>query len=255
MKLSSYVFAVGCSLIFAAPGYAGEASIDVSALSDSSWFQSETQKLYDALAVGDKAPWTEVLARDFIYTSEDGEVQNREQFLATVAPLPAGATGGIKIQELTVRSMDGGAVAHYLMNEWEKFHGQDLHTKYFATDTYRRDGTSWKLVASQVTVVPRDMEPVQVPTSTWNSLIGEYRVSPDAKSSYLVFVRDGKLYGGKSKESATYLIPLSPLVYFQSGSIHTMVFVADASGHVYEVREIHKYNEIVMARLSHASNM
>lgn len=88
--------------------------------------------------------------------------------------------GGIKIEELTVRNLDGSVIAHYLMKERDNVQGQNVHTNG--------------------------------------------------------------------------LIPLSPFVYFQSDSIHTMVFVADAIGDVYEVRETHKYNELVMTRLSHGSN-
>ena len=218
-----------------------------------SWFQEETQKLYDALAVGDKAPWDEVLAADFIFTSEDGAVQDRQQFMADIAPLPQGSTGGIKVEDLTVRSVGDGAVAHYLMDEWEDVQGQHLHTKYFSTDVYRRVHNSWMLVASQATVVPRDLDAVAVDHSEWSRLVGDYQVSAKAKSRYHVFVDKGILYGGRDKKSATRLIPLSPLVYFQSGSIHTMVFVPGPQGKIIEVREIHKYNELVMTRASGAT--
>lgn len=214
------------------------------------WFQQETQKLCDALATGNKTPWDRALATDFIYTSEDGAVETRQEFMADIAPLPKGSTGGIKIEDMTVRDLGGGAVAHYLMNEWENVQGQKLHTKYYATDTYRRAGDSWQLVASQVTVVPRDLDPVSVDSAAWARLIGEYEVSPRARSRYHVFIGQGALYGGRDRRSATRLIPLSPLVYFQSGSIHTMVFVPGADGKIVELREIHKYNELVMTRVS-----
>lgn len=228
----------------------GNGSIDGPA--QTPWFKAETQKLYDALAIGDKAPWEQVLAADFVYTSEDGKVQDRQQFMADVVPLPQGSTGGIKVEEFTVRSVGDGAVAHYLMDEWEDVQGQQLRTKYISTDVYRHVGSAWMLVASQATVVPRDLEAVRVDTSECARLIGDYEVSTKAKSRYRVFVDQGVLYGGRDKSSATRLIPLSPLVYFQSGSIHTMVFVPGPQGKIKEVREIHKYNELVMTRVRSA---
>jgi hypothetical protein len=67
---------------------------------------------------------------------------------------------------------------------------------------------------------------------------------------YEVRLRDGALYGGRDQQSATLLIPLAPLVFFQKGSIHTMIFVRDVSGEIREVRELHKYNEVVMKRVT-----
>jgi hypothetical protein len=62
-------------------------------------------------------------------------------------------------------------------------------------------------------------------------------------------MRDGALYGGNNPKTATRLIPLAPLVYYQQGSIHLMIFVRDTSGAVNEVRELHKYNEVRMQRI------
>ena len=101
----------------------------------------------------------------------------------------------------------------------------------------------------QVTVVPRDLEPIEVRPGGWAALVGEYWYSGKATSRYRVFLRDGTLYEGRDANSATQLNRLAPLVFFQKGSIHIMVFVADESGAVDEVRELHKYNEVRMQRV------
>lgn len=216
---------------------------------DVGWFQKTTQSLLDAVTAGDKAPWAAVLADDYTVTNEDGEVQDRAQLLATLAPLPKGFAGEIRVRDLTVKDLGSAAVAHYLLDETETIFGQNLHTKYLETDVYRRAGASWKMVASQVTVVPRDLEPVEVDKRGWPSLAGEYALSPQTPRRYRVFLRDGSLYGGSDEKSAALLIPLSPLVFHQKGTIHLMVFVRNAKGEVTEVRELHKYNEVIMHRL------
>lgn len=216
---------------------------------DLAWFQARTQALADALAPGDKAPWEAVLAPDFSVVTEDGEVLDRKQFLDGLRPLPAGFSGQIRVVDLTVKDLGGAAVARYVLDETETIFGQVLHTKYLETDTYRR-ASPWQMVASQVTVVPRDMDPVDVDRRGWAALAGEYRLSEKTARRYRVFLRDGSLYGGADEKSATLLIPLSPLVFHQKGSIHLMVFVQDAKGGIREVREIHKYNEVAMERVS-----
>jgi hypothetical protein len=218
-------------------------------LDPTSWFQSTTQALFDAVAAGEKPVWDRVLDADCMITTEDGEVFDKARFMEELRPLPPGFSGEIKVRGLTVRSLGGTAVVHYWLDETEDIFGQQLRTTYVETDTYRRAGDSWKAVAMQVTVVPRDLEPIELSSAGWPALVGDYRYSERATSRYQVFVRDGALYGGRDPKSATQLIPLAPLVFFQKGSIHIMVFVQDTTGAVSEVRELHKYNEVRLQRV------
>jgi hypothetical protein len=202
----------------------------------------------DALATGEAAVWDRVLDPDCIITTEDGEFLGRQKFLQDLKPLPAGFSGRIAVRDLTVRKLGTAAVVHYWLDESERIFDQELKTTYVETDVYRRAGESWRMVAMQVTVVPRDLDPIPQRSSDWQELVGSYRYSPAATSRYQVFVREGLLYGGNDEKSATRLIPLAPLVFFQQGSIHIMIFVRDAAGGISEVRELHKYNEVRMKR-------
>lgn len=214
------------------------------------WFQATTQKLFDAVAAGERKVWDEALDDSCTITTEDGEVFDKQHFLEQLKPLPPGFRGRIQVQRLTVRMLGEAAVVHYWLDETEDIFGQQLHTVYVDTDTYRRSGDTWRAVAMQVTVVPRDLEPIQSDERLWPSLVGEYAYSERASSRYRVFLRQGVLYGGRDASSATRLIPLAPLVFFQQGSIHIMVFVRDRGGAITEVRELHKYNEVRMQRLT-----
>jgi len=213
-------------------------------------FQASTQKLFDAVAAGDRMVWDEALDEDCAITTEDGEVFGKRAFLEQLKPLPPGFQGHIEVQRLTVRTLGAAAVVHYWLDETEEIYDQHLHTMYVSTDTYRRAGNGWRAVAMQTTVVPRDLEPIDTDQRLWPSLLGEYGYSERAPSRYHVFVRQGVLYGGRDTQSATRLIPLAPLVFFQQGSIHILVFVRDSQGAVSEVRELHKYNEVRMLRLA-----
>jgi hypothetical protein len=219
---------------------------------DAAWFQQHTQALYDAVTSGDPKPWDQDLASDCIYTSEDGLVQDKAALLKTITPLPKGFSGGIKVQEFQLRQAAGAVVTHYISDEWEEVFGQHLHTKYVSTDTWAERDGKWQVVATHTTVVPRDEDAVPVDPKSFGAVLGTYSFDPTGQRVYKVFLKGGKLFGGKDEQSATELIPLSPLVYFQAGSIHTMIFVADAKGAVDEVREIHKYNELAYKRIAAA---
>lgn len=217
---------------------------------EQAWFQRTLQSLYDAVAAGDKGPWQTYLAEDCIYTGEDGDIQTKAQLLDGLSPLPPGFSGKITIRDLKLQPVgEAVVVARYLSDETEDVFGQHLHTRYLSTDTWRRAGGGWRMVASQVTVVPRDLDEVKVDPSGFTALAGDYRLSPDSPRRYHVYLRGGALYGGSDEKSATRLIPLSPLVFFQAGSIHTMIFVPDGKGAIAEVREVHKYNELTYSRV------
>jgi hypothetical protein len=212
------------------------------------WFQTRTQALFDAIAIGNKTIWDQTMDGQCVITTEDGEVMDKAKFLSDLRPLPKGFNGHGKIRDLSVRDLGESAVVHYWIDEWEDIFGQELKTTYVETDTYQRAGGDWKMVAMQLTVVPRDLEPIAVDRSAWSTLEGEYHFPGDDQIRYRVFGRNGTLFGGRDDKSATALIPLAPLVFFQAGSIHLMIFVKDEAGAVTEVREIHKYNEVRMHR-------
>lgn len=144
---------------------------------DLAWFQTVTQKMRDGIASGDTALWNRYLARDFLMTTEDGVVINKQQFLADLKPLSPGFSGVEKIRGLTVRQWENTAVVHFWMDERENAYDQVLQTTYVETDTFRRQAGSWKMVVAQVTVVPRNLRAVKVDSRIWPEFVGEYGLS------------------------------------------------------------------------------
>ena len=217
-------------------------------VTNTSWFLQRTQALYDAVARGDKTVWRRTLADDCIVTDEDGHVYDKAGFLATLRALPKGFSGVIRVRHLTARTFGAAASVHYWLDEHEDVLGQMLHTVYVETDTYRRQGGEWRMIAAQVTVVPADLEPVAVDERGWPQLAGSYRLGGLSGPVSHAYLRHGSLYWGSDEKSAKLLIPLSPLVFFVQGSIHTIVFVRDPAGRITEALELHKYNEVAMRR-------
>lgn len=220
---------------------------------ETSWFLDRTQALYDGVTAGNPTIWRRTLADDCIVTDEDGHVFDKAAFLATVRPLPKGSSGDIKIKHLTVRTFGAAASVHYWMDEHEDAFGDELHTVYVETDTYRRQSGTWKMIAAQTTVVPANLKPVAVDSRGWPELAGSYRLGQVASGPIShAYLRDGSLYWGGDEKSARLLIPLSPLVFYVRGSIHTIVFVRNGSGRITEALELHKYNEVAMQRIGSA---
>lgn len=212
------------------------------------WFQKSEQSLMDAVASGDKAVWDRILDPSCILTSEEGQVMTREQFLAGLRPLPTGLTGGIAVKELAVQEFPSFAVVRFVADEWERVFGQRLTTKYRVTDTFRRDGDEWKMVASHVAVITQDPPAQSVSRAAWPALVGTYQLMPDGWT-FTVELREGTLYGGRDPKKLRPFIPLTPDAFVLSGSLGEWMFVVE-NGAATRIVSFRKFEPLIWTRVN-----
>src|SRR5690606_29817029 len=121
-----------------------------------------TQALLDAVGTGDRATWDRWLADDCLFVTEDGRIFGKEELLAELRPLPEGYEGRLQLANPLLRVRGDAAVLSYDALETLTIHGQRIETRYHTTDTWARGEDGWRLIASQVSVLPRDPDPVPV---------------------------------------------------------------------------------------------
>lgn len=216
-----------------------------------SWFNATEQALMDSVAQGRKEVWDRAMDPSCVITSEEGEVTGKRQFLEELRPLPPGLTGGITVRELTVQEFTDFAVVRYVADEWESVFGQRLTTKYRTTDTFRRDGKDWRMVASHVSVVTQDPPPQPVSSAAWPGLAGQYQLLPNGWT-FTVELRDGKLYGGRDPKKLKAFVPLTSDAFVLSGSLGEWIFVTDMKGRVTHVLEFRKFEPLIWTRVESA---
>jgi hypothetical protein len=214
-----------------------------------SWFQQTEQALMDAIAAGNPDPWQRAMDERCVLTTEEGEVRSREEFLKELRPLPPGLTGGITVKDLTVDEYPALAVVRFLADEWETVFGQRLTTAYRVTDTYRRSDSSWKMVASHVSVVTRDPAGQRVATDGWPGLVGTYQLLPDGWKFHVV-LREGQLYGGRDLTGLKRLIPMTPTAFVREGSLGEWLFVVGPEGKGTAIVNLRKFEPLVWTRVA-----
>lgn len=212
------------------------------------WFQATTQALVDAVARGDRGAWDAVMDPSCVVTTEEGQVLDKKQFLAELRPLPPGLQGGIAVRDLTVQELGDVAIVRYLLDEWETIFGQRLATRYRATDSFRRAGAGWKLVASHSSVVTRDPPAQRVTTSSWPSFAGTYRLLPGGWT-LTVELRDGKLLAGPDPARLRPLVPVAQNAFVRSGVLGDWIFGTDDHGNVDRIVELRKFGVLVWTRV------
>ena len=211
------------------------------------WFQTTEQALMDALAPGDKAPWERIMDPSCLVTTEEGQVLTREEFLQDLRPLPDGLSGTIAVKDVSVREFPSFAVVRYRAEEAESVFGQKLDVHYRVTNTYRRDASAWKMVASHLSVVTRDPPAQQVPVAGWPGLVGAYRLLPNGWT-FRVESRDGKLVGGRDPKKLQPLIPMAPQAFVLSGSLGEWHFVVE-NGRATRIVNLRKFTPLVWTRV------
>lgn len=212
------------------------------------WFQRTEQSLMDGVTAGDRHAWQEVLDSNCVITDEEGRVLSKRELLNGIQPLPAGLSGSITVRDLTVQRVADVAIVRFLADEHETVFGQELATKYRTTDTFRRVGDEWTMLASHTSDVTQDPPAQSVAASGFRALAGTYQLLPDGWTFHVV-ARDGKLYGGRDPSKLRELIPLTSEAFVLHGSLGEWLFARDGNGRSVRIINIRKFEPLVWTRV------
>ena len=117
--------AIGLGLAVATLSGLMPASEDVAAI-----LARQTQELLDATSAGTSAVWDRYLDPKAVYTDEDGKVAIKPQLVAMIKPLGKGVSGVLKVTDFRATVLEDVAVATYVADEHEVYHGHQLHCQY-----------------------------------------------------------------------------------------------------------------------------
>jgi Domain of unknown function (DUF4440) len=206
------------------------------------------QELFDAVAVGNKAPWEKYLADDMIYTDENWQIQTKKELVDGLKPLPQGYSGTIRMANVQSRINGDAAVLSYRLLEEETVFGQKLTPTYLETDTYFKRNGRWQLIAAHVIVMPSERKTISLRPEQSDSIIGEYELTPGV--NYTITREEGKLIGQRTGRAKEELVPADVNTFFRKGSIRgEKVFVRDADGHVTQMLDRRENNDLVWKRI------
>ena len=193
--------------------------------------RAKDQALLDAIAPGDRKVWAEALAPDAVYVDENGVIMSRTEYLKQLDPLPAGASGSLRIASYSAHIAGDLATVIHTDDEEENYHGQMLHAQYLMTETWRRDAGSWKLYMVHVWAVLKDPPAFELPAAMLAEYAGRYSGGDD-----LVYVVqwDGKqLTGGRPGRPPSSLKVEIRDVLFVSGQPRVRkIFQRDKDGKI-----------------------
>lgn len=157
--------------------------------------RAKDQALLDAIAPGNRKVWDRALAADAVYVDENGTVIERAEFLKQLEPLPAGASGIIKIASYSAHIAGDLATVVRTDDEEENYHGQMLHARYLTTETWRLEEGEWKLHLVHTYAVLHDPPAISLPAEDMQQYAGRYMAGTDL--SYVIQWDGKQLMGGR----------------------------------------------------------
>ncbi len=138
----------------------------------------QTQELVDALASGSAAVWDRYLDAGLLYVDESGRVLTKKQMVEQTKPLPEGVSGSIQVIDFDVAVHGAVAVATYVDDENEDYHGHKLHCQYRTTETWKKTPEGWRMIAGQVLALRTDPRAIALAPRLRREYCGRYALTP-----------------------------------------------------------------------------
>lgn len=210
-------------LMFPAWAAAGDSTVEL--------LRAKDQALLDAIAPGDHKVWEAALAADAVYVDENGVILNRAEFMKQLEPLPAGASGNLRIASYTAQVDGDLATVIHTDDEEENYHGQTLHARYLMTETWRREGGEWKLHLVHAYAMLKDPPAATASAADLEAYAGRYSGGQD-----LVYVIrwDGKLLTGarEGRTPAPLQVEVRDVLFTPGQPRTRKIFQRDATGKI-----------------------
>ena len=206
-----------------------------------------TQQLYEALAVGNQAPWKLFFADDAMIYDEKGRTQNKSELVADVSPMPAGYTLSFKLVHPHAILVRETAMLAYECDETEVVFGRELHARYHTVDTWLLRNGSWQIAASQTMRYYEDPALGTTDASHLADFIGTYELSPGNRRTVS---REGdSLFAQRGTGAKTQLFPESGDIFFRKGVEGRILFHRDASGMVDALYDRRNNEDLIWKRV------
>jgi hypothetical protein len=234
---------LGASFSCHTPTLSAAPKEDVAAL-----LQRQTQELMDATSDGKASVWDRYLDPNLSYTTEEGTVLTKEKMVGDTKPLPAGVSGTIKVTDFKVTVHGTVAVATYVSDEHENYHGHQLHCQYRSTDIWQKTPAGWRLIAGQVMPLRTDPPAIQLKAAQLDEYVGRYSLTPEI--TYEIRRTATGLEGQQTGHKPETLLAEAPDDLFVPGKVrYRNIFQRAADGHITGFAERREAWDLVWTRL------
>jgi hypothetical protein len=210
--------------------------------------RSKTQELLDAIAPGHVQVWRKYLHERVVHVDENGIVRTKEELLKELTPLPAGLEGRLEIASFKVEIHGSVAVVTHEDQEHLAYHGQQLASRFRATDTWLNTADGWRLIASQILALQKDPPAATLTEDQLCAYNGVFALTEEITET--IRCKAGALSAVRSGRAEVSYKPETADVFFAPGRPRTRrIFKRDAAGKVTGFVDRREGEDIVWRKL------
>jgi hypothetical protein len=210
-----------------------------------------TQDLLDAVAPGNRAVWDRLLDSAAIQVDENDVVSDKAAILAGLVPLGPGLVGHLAIDEFKLVLHGNVAVVTHEDQEYLDYHGQVIRSRFRMTDTWLKEGTDWRQIASQALAVQQDPPSIRLDRATLCSYAGRYALT-DTIVATLRCGGDSLVMERPGRPARTFLAEARD-VFFEPGAPRTRrIFQYDERGRITAFVDRREARDITWKRIGAA---
>ena len=214
----------------------------------SNLLKRQTQEFSDAGQEGNKAVIDRYLDPDVVIVNEDGSVSTKADAVeSTNAPQP-GVTLSIKVTEWMMRRHGHVAVAAFVDDLTENYHGQALDFKYRSTEVWKLKDRDWRMISSQTLTVREDPLAIHLAGDVLQDYVGTYKAAPEAIVK--ITRKEDHIFIAINDGAPTEMKVEVHDVLFTPGRPGRKVFQRDEQGHVTGYRNRTDGRDILVVKVS-----
>ena len=186
----------------------------------------------DASNRRDMATLARYIAEDCLFSSDDGTVSTKTQYLQHMAKLPVAYDHSTNPRDFVVHVFQNTAVVNFRTTAHEQFGDDDIVSEQRRTETWLKQNGEWRLIAIQWNNLPVNFrKPVAIDAKTLKDYLGKYESRP-GDDLETVFLKDGKLWSQIQKDVEEYMPAGGDSFFLKEGDLATITFSRDALGRV-----------------------
>jgi ketosteroid isomerase-like protein len=190
----------------------------------------QTQEFSDAGHTGDKAVLDRYLDPEVVFVDEDGSVSGKKDILDGAHPPPAGVTMSIHVTDWQMHRHGDVAVASFVDDLAENFHGQTLDFKYRSIEVWKQKGTDWRMISSETLTLPEDPRAIHLTPEVLHEYVGTYQVAPELIIK--ISLQSDRLFVASNDGAPSEMKVEVRDVLFTPGRSGRKVFQRDSQGRV-----------------------
>jgi ketosteroid isomerase-like protein len=186
----------------------------------------------DASNRRDRAALARYIAEDCLFSTDDGVVITKAQYLEHMGKLPIEYDHSTNPREFVVRLHGNTAVINFRTTAHEQFGDTDIIGQQRRTETWLKQNGSWVLIAIQWDNIPVNFrKPVAADPKVYKDYVGQYEWRP-GDDVETVYFKDGKLWTQTGGDVDEYLPAGDDTFFIREGDLGTSTFIRDTQGRV-----------------------